>query len=146
MSTVVHAPRSRVWRAVAEPAEMIRWDEHRIALEEPAPDYPQPDQIAHWRYRLGSVPVDRRDRATEVVPGSRLRLEIDFGSFRCEETYTLVDEDGDQKTRLSLRLVSNTNSVPLVSGALDRFDVRRLASELVDGSLRAVQKWCENHD
>lgn len=124
---------------------MIRWDEHRISLEDPAPDFPQPDQVAHWRYRLGSVPVDRRDTSMEMVVGSRLRLDIDFGAFRCEETYTLSDEDGDQKTRLSLRLVSNTNSIPLVGGSLDRFDVRRLASELVDSNLRALQKWCETH-
>lgn len=143
MSTVVHSPRERVWRAVTEPAEMIRWDEHLIALEDPAPSFSESDQVAHWRCRLGSVPVERRDTTLEVVAGARLRLNVDYGAFCCEETYTLGD-DHDDHTRLSLRLVSNTNSIPLVGGELDRFDVRRLASELVDGNLRAVQKWCEN--
>jgi hypothetical protein len=30
-----------------------------------------------------------------------------------------------------------------VGGALDRFDLRRLASEIVDDNLRALQRWCE---
>lgn len=145
MSTVVHSPRLRVWRALTEPAEKIRWDEHRIELTGPTSDGPTTDQTAHWRYRLGSIPVDRRDTTREVVPGARLRVEVDFGSFRCEETYTLADEAGDENTRLSLRIVSEANSVPVVGGAIDRFEVRRLASEMVDGNLRALQRWCEDH-
>jgi hypothetical protein len=35
--------------------------------------------------------------------------------------------------------------VPVVGGELDRFDVRRLAAEMVDRNLRSIQKWCENH-
>jgi hypothetical protein len=144
MSTVVNTPRERVWRAIAEPAEMIRWDDHVISLETSAPGYPESGEAAHWRYRFGSVAVDLLDRPLEVVRGQRLKHAMSIGAFEFEEVYTLAGE-GSQRTRLSLRLASSSNSVPVVGGELDRFDVRRLASELVDRNLRSIQKWCENH-
>ena len=145
MSTVVHTPRERVWRALSEPAEVIRWDERILSLEEPAPDYPSTDHVARWRYKLGSVAVELQDRPLEVLPGQRLRRAMSIGAFEFEETYTLVDEGGSAHTRLSLRLASPSNSVPVVGGTMDRFDLRRLAAEIVDGNLRSIQKWCENH-
>ena len=108
MSTVVHTPRVRVWRALTEPAEVIRWDERILSLEEPSPDYPSTEQVAHWRYRLGSVAVELRDQPLEVLPCQRLRHARSIGSFEFEETYTLSKE-GDN-TRLSLRLASPSNS------------------------------------
>jgi hypothetical protein len=48
------------------------------------------------------------------------------------------------RTRLSLRVVAS-NSTPVVGGSMDRFEIRRLSTELIDSRLRAVQKWCENH-
>ena len=145
MSTVIHTTRERVWRALTEPAEVIRWDERIISLEAPVSDYPSTGHVAHWRYRLGSVAVDLHDQPVEILAGQRLRHAMSIGSFEFEETYTLGTEAGSHHTRLSLRLASTANSVPVVGGALDRFDVRRLASEIVDGNLRAIQKWCENH-
>lgn len=144
MSTVIHTPRERVWRAIALPAEMIRWDEHMLSLEEPAPGYPESGEPAHWRYQLGSVAVDLIDRPLEIVPLQRLKHALAIGAFEFEEVYTLAGE-GSRHTRLSLRLASSSNSVPVVGGELDRFDVRRLASEIVDRNLRSIQKWCENH-
>ena len=146
MSAVIDSPRERVWRALAEPAERIRWNERILALDEPVPDYPHTDRPAHWRYRLGSVPVVLEDRPIEVVPRKRLRHALAIGSFRFEETYTLSDEDDPDRTRLSLRLTAEKNSIPLLGGELDRFDLRRLASEIVDGNLRSTQRGCESCD
>jgi hypothetical protein len=145
MSTVVHTRRERVWRALCDPSEVIRWDERIISLEEPALDYPSPEHAARWRYRLGSVAVDLLDRPVEVLARQRLRHAMSIGSFEFEETYTLADDGGGEHTRLSLRFSSSVNSIPVVGGSLDRFDVRRLGSEIVDGNLRAIVKWCENH-
>src|SRR5262249_35262693 len=89
----------------------------------------------------GSVPLELCDTALELVPLERLRLSRSFGSLRFEETFSLGDEESAH-TRLALRLAM-ANSVPTLAGALDRFDVRRFASELVDESLRAVQRFCE---
>jgi uncharacterized protein YndB with AHSA1/START domain len=144
MSTVIGAARGRVWRALTEAGEVVRWDQRVIALEGPAAEYPRVGQSVRWRYRLGSIPVVLHERPLEVVPDSRLRSMVALGLFRFDETFQLTSEPGDgERTRLSLKLVAS-NSVPVVGGALDRFAVRRLAVEFIDAKLRAVQKWCEN--
>jgi len=143
MSTLVHAPRARVWRALVDPGEVVRWDERTLELRGEAPEYPSAGREVRWRYRVGSVPLELSDRPLEVVPLQRLRLARTFASLRFEETFSLGEEGSAAHTRLSLRLAVS-NSVPMLGGSLDRFDVRRFASELVDESLRALQKWCEN--
>lgn len=144
MSTVISAKRSRVWRALTQAAEVVRWDERVIALEDPEAEYPRVGQSVRWRYRLGSIPVVLHEQPIEVIPDSRLRSMVALGLFRFDETFQLTSEPGDgERTRLSLKLVAS-NSVPVVGGALDRFAVRRLAVEFIDSKLRSVQKWCEN--
>jgi uncharacterized protein YndB with AHSA1/START domain len=105
MSKVIRSPRARVWRALVSPEELIRWDERRISLEEPVPDYPSPGRSARWRCWLGSVSVVHCEDALEVVPAERLRSAVRLASFEFEETYTLADQLPDA-TRLSLRLVA----------------------------------------
>jgi len=141
MSALVHAPRSRVWRALVDPAEVVRWDTRALELRGVAADYQSDGQPVRWRYRVGSVPLELQDTALEVVPLQRLRLSRSFGSLRFEETFSLGEEGGGGNTRLALRLAV-ANSVPTLGGGLDRFDVRRFASELVDESLRALQRFC----
>jgi uncharacterized protein YndB with AHSA1/START domain len=140
MSKVIRSPRARVWRALVSPGELIRWDARRISLEEPAPDYPTPGHPAHWRCALGSVTVPHLEDPLEVIPTERLRSSVRLGSFEFEETYTLTDET-PEGTRLSLRLAAK-NTVPLMGGELDRFDVRRLSVERVDETLELLQAWC----
>jgi uncharacterized protein YndB with AHSA1/START domain len=142
MSTRVQAARARVWRALVDPGEVVRWDARTLSLRGEANEYPTEGREVRWRYRVGSVPLELSDRPLEVVPLQRLRLARGFASLRFEETFSLGEESDPGQTRLSLRLAVS-NSVPMFGGALDRFDVRRFASELVDESLRALQKWCE---
>jgi len=145
MSTVVDATRDRVWHAIVDPGEVRSWDEPMLAPLDPATDRPEIGRQVRWRYRLGTVPVVLRDRPLEVVPQERLRSAIALGLFRFDQTYSLTREKGDaEKTRVTLKLIAS-NSVPVVGGFLDRFAVRRLASELVDARLRALQTWCETH-
>jgi len=40
-----------------------------------------------------------------------------------------------------MRVVAS-NSIPIVGGEIDRFDVREMATNHVDLTLRSVQKWC----
>jgi uncharacterized protein YndB with AHSA1/START domain len=141
MSKVIRSPRARVWRALVSPDELIRWDERRVSLEEPIPDYPAPGHSARWRCWLGPVTVSHCEDPLEVIPAERLRSTVRLGSFEFEEIYTLADEAPDA-TRLSLRLTAN-NTVPLLGGELDRFDVRRLSTERVDETLAQIQRWCE---
>jgi uncharacterized protein YndB with AHSA1/START domain len=144
MSTVIGSARSRVWRALTAPGEMIRWDERAVALLDPADDYPAVGRAVRWRYRVGTVPVVLHDRPLEVVAGQRLRSRIDLGLFHFDGTYALADEPGSpDRTRVTLKLVAE-NSVPVVGGLLDRFGVRRIGAQLADSRLRQLQKWCEN--
>ncbi len=142
MSKVIRSPRARVWRALVSPDELIRWDERRISLEAPIPDYPTLGRPARWRCLLGSVTVSHCEDPLEVVPAERLRSAVRLASFEFEETYTLLDQVPDA-TRLSLRLVAN-NTLPMIGGELDRFDVRRLSAERVDQTLAQLQRWCES--
>jgi hypothetical protein len=144
MSSVIGAPQARVWRALTEPDQVVRWDDRVIALLDPDAGYPRAGQSVRWRYRLGAVPVVLRECPLEVVPPSRLRCSVVLGLFRFDETFQLSPEPGDpERTRLMLKVVAS-NSVPVVGGALDRFAVRRLANDFIDSKLRAIQKWCEN--
>ena len=126
---------------------MIRWDEQMLALLEPVESYPQVGQHVSWRYRLGTVPVVLHDRPTEVVPQERLRSRVDLGLFRFDQTWSLVSEISKgniERTRLGLHLSAH-NSIHVVGGTVDRFGVRQIAVEYVDGRLRSLQEWCESH-
>ena len=143
MSTAVGANLERVWRALSVPDELIRWDRQLEALLDPADDYPHDGQEVRWRCRLGSIAVVLRKSLHEVVPGERIRSTTRLGLLRFDETFTLGLEPGDpQRTRLHLKIVA-ANSIPIVGGLLDRFAVRRIATELIDDKLRSIQKWCE---
>ena len=145
LSAVIGAARAKVWHAIIDPKQVIRWDEPRHALLEPVTAYPRVGQHVRWRYHLGAVPVVYHERTVEVVPEQRLRSTIAMGLFRFQQTWSLVDESGDpQRTRLGLRLTA-ANVIPVMSGLLDRFAVRHLSAEYVDTKLRALQEWCENH-
>jgi uncharacterized protein YndB with AHSA1/START domain len=143
LSTVVDAPRHRVWRALVDPAEIVRWDERAVCLLEPVAQPLASGSVFCWRYLLGGVPVVLREETLDLVAEERLHSGVSLGLFHFEQTYTLADEAADApRTRLSLRLASG-NAVPVVGGHLDRFEVRRQAAELVDARLRALQTWCE---
>jgi hypothetical protein len=94
-----------------------------------------------WRYRLGTVPVTLRERPREVVPEARLHSDVSLGLFRFEQIWTLADEGrAAGRTRLGLSIAAR-NSLPVVDGVLDRFDVRRIAAEFAGGRLRSLQRF-----
>jgi hypothetical protein len=143
ISTVVGAPRSRVWRALVDPAEIVRWDERAVQLLEPVAAPLRPGRVLRWRYHLGGIPLELREEVLDFVAEERLHLAAQLGLFRFEETFTLADDAADPaRARLGLRLGAE-NAVPIVGGVLDRFAVRRQATDFVDSRLRALQKWCE---
>ncbi len=144
MATVIHASPRRVWRALTQPRELVRWDERIVEPIDVPGDYPKEGQHARWRSRSGGVQVVIHDRPLEVVPLNRLHSSVAVGLFRFEATYTLHLEAGEPgRTRLGLKVVAN-NAMPMIGGQLDRFAVRQMAVKHVDASLRSVQKWCEN--
>ncbi len=143
MSMVIGVSREEAWRAITDPAQVIRWDESMLALLEGAPDYPQVGQHVRWRYRFRKVPIVLHDRPLEVVPHERLRCAIDLGLFRFEQTYTL--RGGAGRTQVGLRL-QTMNSISTLYDQVDRFAVRRIASDFIYGRLHALQTWCNSHN
>lgn len=141
MSTVIGAPRERVWDALTVPAEIARWDPRVLAILESPPGPLREGEVMRCRYRLGAVPIDLSARVLGAAPGARLDSAVEVGLFHFRETYLLVDESRTQ-TRLSLRLAA-PNAMPVVGGLIDRFDVRKMASERVDERLSALRDWCE---
>ena len=145
MSTVIAADPARVWRALTTPDELIAWDERILAAVEPPDHYPFRGQHVRWRYQLGGVQLVMHDRPLEVTSPERLRRTMHIGSLRYEQTFSLTPEPGaPPRTRLGMKLIAS-NSVPVIGDVVDRFDVRRMTSEHVDETLRAIQRWCENN-
>lgn len=142
MTTRVAAERGRVWFALTDAAERIRWDAPLEEAIDVAPDHPTPGDHARWRYRLHGMPVVLHERTLEVVEGKRLRSAMSLGPFRFDLAYTLEPEEDATRTRLSAAL-SASNVVPVVGGVLDRFAVRRLASEIVAGALEGMRAHCK---
>jgi hypothetical protein len=143
LATAVAAPRARVWRALVDPAEIVRWDERAEALLESPDAGLAPGRVLRWRYRMGGVPLVFREELLEVALEERLRSAVRLGLFRFEQTFALADDPAEPgRTRLSVRVASE-NAVPVVGGLLDRFAVRRQAAELADARLRALRRWCE---
>lgn len=143
MSTVIAAEADRVWRALTTPDELVSWDDRLLAAVKPPADYPETGQHVQWRYRLGQVQLVMHDRPLEVHSPDRLRRTLHVGSLRYEQTFDLTPEPGEPpRTRLSMKTVAR-NSVPVLGDVVDRFEVRRIATEHVDETLRSVRAWCE---
>jgi len=143
MATVVAAPRAVVWNALTDPEQMVRWRpgvEGSLATADPGP---AAGRRLRFRCRLQGVPVTLEETALEVVPEERLRSEVRFGLFRCEEIFALAAADPDGgHTRVSLRITAPSET-PLMGASLDRFAVRRFATDLAGTCLRALRDWCE---
>jgi uncharacterized protein YndB with AHSA1/START domain len=143
MAVVVAAPRASVWSALADPEQVIHWRPGATGLLATAPREAAPGRLLRLRCVLKDVPVAFEERTLEVEPEERLRSEVRFGLFRCEETFTLASADpSGAHTRVGLR-IATPSETPLVGESLDRFAVRRFATELAANSLAALRDWCE---
>jgi uncharacterized protein YndB with AHSA1/START domain len=143
MATVVAAPRSAVWSALTDPGEIARWRPGVEGTLGAADPLPAVGRQLRFRCRLQGVPVTLEETALEVSPSERLRSDVRFGLFHCEETFSLAAADPDGgHTRVSLR-ISAPSETHLMGASLDRFAVRRFATELAGTCLRALRDWCE---
>jgi hypothetical protein len=96
-----------------------------------------PDSVGRFMSQLKGVPVSAEVRMLEVGHGrARARLRIGLLSF--EARFAIGPEAGsDGHTRAGLS-ITIANELPVVSGSLDRFAVRQLASELAEQMLAAL--------
>ncbi len=145
MAAVIDASPSRSWRALTSLDERLEWDDRVLGLVEAPDEYPVPGQHVRWRYRLGTVQVIMHERTLDVAEGERIRANLQIGSMRLDQTFSLQVESGSApSTRIGMRVVAS-NSIALVGGTVDRFDVRQMASSHIDETLRSLQKWCVDH-
>jgi hypothetical protein len=143
MSAAVAAPRARVWAALSDPAEIVHWRPGLVAALEGAESYPKPGEPMRWRCRVRELPLVLHETPLEVVVGERLHARLCLGLFRFEAHFTLGPLATDPpRTRIGLQ-IQVANELPVVGGTLDRFSVRRLATELAATELMALRDWCE---
>ncbi len=136
--TIAAAP-SRVWRALCDPAEVIRWDNAVEAAMDAPPDYPRPGQHVRWRYR-GSPFGLLHDRPQEVQPNGKLRSLLALGPFRYDETYTL--QTAPEGCRLTASLAVRT-ALPLIGPLVDRFYLGPSTRRAFEASLASIKGHCE---
>ena len=143
MSAVVAASRDFIWSALSEPEQALHWRPGALAVLPPTPGELTPGRVLRLRCVLAAVPVVLEEQTLELLPEEKLRSELRLGLFRCEEIFTLAagDPDGGH-TRVGVRIAAPSET-PLVGESLDRFGVRRFATELASGSLAALRTWCE---
>jgi len=142
MSTRVGTERHVVWKALTDPSQVPRWRPGHLCALDPVEGYPRPGVRMRWRVKLHELPVTLEDVPLDVVPEARLRSTLALGLFRFEETFTLQETGAFRQTRLGLR-ISAASEMPVVGGALDRFAVRRFATDLASSYLQAIRDWCE---
>ncbi len=138
LSVDIASSTARVWRALCEPKEVVRWDGNVVAALDAPADYPRPGQHVRWRCRGGPFQV-LHDRPQQVDPERTLRSLLALGPYRYDETYTL--EPDAEGCTLTLRLVVTT-AIPLIGGFIGRFyvgpETRRVSAE----SLASLKLHC----
>lgn len=143
LASVVAAPRARIWTALVDPDEVVHWRPGTVARASPDTPYPRVGQPVRWPCRVRNLPIILHETPIEVVRGKQLRSRLRLGLFRFEESFTLAPSPGQPgRTRVGLQ-VYVPNEMAVVGGTLDRFAVRRLATELGGTHLQALRDWCE---
>lgn len=147
LSTVIEADRSRVWRALVDPAELAAWDERIVAPAGDVGDGPlRPGSRLRWRCRVartGGVEMLRADETLELVAPERLRTRIVLGTLRVERAWRLASRPGTPPRTVLAVTLRAENRVPVFGTVIDRFRVRQWATELADETLRGLRTWCE---
>ena len=136
----IAAPPASVWRALCDPAEVVRWESGVVeALDAPS-DYPRPGQRVHWR-TTGSPPSVLLDQPQVVQRERVLRSLLSVGRTRMDETYTL--SPAANGCRLSVT-VEATSTVPMLGRLFER---ARLASSVrrdFVAALDSIKRHCES--
>ncbi len=138
---VIAAPPSRVWRALCDPAEVVRWDTSVVeALDAPS-DYPQPGQHVRWRTRAGVARI-LHDRPQEVIPERRLRSSLRLGLLCFDETYALGAAADETETKLTVTM-EVTVPIPVVGTLIGRWYALPVSRRAVAASMDALKRHCE---
>jgi hypothetical protein len=138
---VAASPR-QVWRALLRPSASARWLPNHEGWIDAPPEAFTAENRLRFRSRLRRLPVTGELRVTEVTPG-RVRAHLRLGLFAFDARFSLGPAPGVAgATRIGL-VLTIANQISVVSGTLDRFAVRKLASELAEQTLAALASYAE---
>ena len=131
-----------MWRVLSDPGAAASWlPSFGGWICEPPASVSIPGEL-RFRSRLRGVPVTAEVRVLELSPGC-VRAHVRFGLFACDAKFSLSPEPHVAGvTRIGL-VLSVENQLALVGGTLDRFEVRRLASELAEQTLGRLSAQAE---
>jgi hypothetical protein len=139
VSVDIAASSARVWWALCDPAEVVRWDVGVCAALDAPPDYPQPGQHVRWRCRRGVFRI-LHDRPQEVVRERTLRSLLRVGLFYFDETYTLAAGGGGCRLTAAMEV-----RLPLgvIGWVCERLYLGPHTRATVQASLDAIKRHCE---
>lgn len=140
LSAEVAATRARVWSALADPHELAAW-RPGLRAAPGTPTWPREGATLFSLARVHGLPLVVRETAVEAVAAERLHVRLRVGLFHCDAVFSLAVLAGE-RTRVGLQL-QVANELPVVGGTLDRFSVRRIATELAAVRLAAFREACE---
>ncbi len=136
----INAAPARVWRALCDPAEVVRWDGNVVeALDAPG-DYLRPGQHVRWRCRSGPFRV-LHDRPQEVEAERMLRSLLALGPFRFDETYDIEAVEG--RCRLTAALIVRA-PLPLLGPVVESLYLGPTTRRSVAAALEAIKRLCES--
>jgi uncharacterized protein YndB with AHSA1/START domain len=134
----IAAAPARVWRALCQPAEVVRWESGVVEVLDAPADYPRPGQVVHWRTPDGAVLEDR----PQVVEHERaLRSLLRLGRARFDETYTLEAIDGG--SRLAV-MVEATSTLPGAAATIERLHLGPATRRDFAAALASIKHYCES--
>ncbi len=140
MGTGIEADRERVWSAISDPQQVAKWRPGVEGIGSPEASFPTEGRRFQWRCRLNEIPINLIETPIRVIDGARIESEIQFGLFRFCQTLTISKTAAGSRVMIQ---IETPNRMSLVGGTLDRFDVRRFATELANTYLQAIRDWCE---
>lgn len=125
------------------PACAALWLPHHEGWVDAPPKSFELDRGLRFRSRLRRLPVSGELRVLEVSPG-RVRLRLRIGLLAFEARFSVGAEPGARGAARIGLVLTLANQVALVGGSLDRFAVRRIASELAETTLAAIASVAED--
>jgi hypothetical protein len=140
VSTEIAATPARVWRALTDSSEVVRWESGVTALLDPPDDYPGLGRPVRWRTASGPFRV-LHDRPLEVVPERKLRALLAVGPFRYDETYLLAEAAGGG-CRLAAEVKAWT-ALPLAGVVIDRLYLGPSTRRAFEAALASIKRFCE---
>jgi hypothetical protein len=132
-----------VWRVLSDPASAASGLPFFCGWIGEPPSSSSMLAVLRFRSRLRGAVVAAEVHVVEVTPG-RLSVHARFGLFAFAARFALRPEPGVAgATRIGM-VMSVENEIAVVGGTLDRFEVRRLASDLAEATLVGLSAQAED--